>query len=49
MNVGEKIYRAEQEGEFYCVVCDEYVSLEGASGYDDVRGKILRHKSKVHE
>lgn len=46
-DAGEKIYRAEQEGEFYCTVCEEYVELE-TSGFDETREAILSHRDREH-
>lgn len=47
-DVGEKVYRAEQAGEFYCGVCDEYVPLGDAEGFDETRQGILDHHNAEH-
>jgi hypothetical protein len=48
-DVGAKIAEAVHQGEFYCTVCEKTVDMNGATGFEDGRERILSHAEGNHD
>lgn len=45
----EKVWRAYQEGEFHCEICDDWVDVSDAESYRETYDLVLDHHDTEHD
>jgi len=48
-DAGAKLAVAVRAGEFFCEVCGRSVDMNGASGFEQARERVLAHAEAHHE